>query len=351
MRAVKFLSWVPLVAGQGWFSENSPEATSPHFGASGTNLGTVTELGPDTIAPHLKENAITLVAFYAPWCQYCKQLLPQLKVLSEQVKSIEDVGDKISIAQVDANAHRDVGKKYGVYAFPTIKLFVDDAFFEYPTKSRDLSFQGILKWLRGHLQRDHIVNSVTELSTFLAEHETAAVLLSDGSNAGMNAAFQRVEKHYEEVSFVRAVGNSAEDLKAMSASLTERFKKTCQVINIGATEKGPKTHLLTAGKKWECHNRPQNEQMDDWRDTFDAMVEETEKGNDQWHKLIVQRTDVDESGEVGTGFAEKDGFEISSEKKFRLGSKDMSTTLFCSQYIIWLTNVHRSSNPFHHLQF
>lgn len=66
---------------------------------------------------------------------------------------------------------------------------------------------------------------------------------------------------------------------------------------------------------------------------------------------IVQRTDVDESGEVGTGFAEKDGFEISSEKKFRLGSKDMSTTLFCSQYIIWLTNVHQSSNPFHHLQF
>ena len=271
-------SSLPFAVGQGWFQDSTAEDNEKsHFGASGTNIAKVVDLDPDTIVGHLKDNPITLVAFYAPWCQFCKQLLPQLKILSEQVKSIEDVGDKISIAQIDANAHRDMGKKYGVYAFPTIKLFVDDAFFEYPTKSRDLSFQGLLKFLRGHLQRDHVVGNVTELSTFLAEHETAAVLLSDGTDEQMNAAFKRVENHYEEVSFVRAVGD-ADSLAAMSQSLTERFKKTCQVITIGAVEKGPKTHLLTAGKKWECHNRPQNHQQDDWRDQFQADVDETEKG-------------------------------------------------------------------------
>ena len=93
--------------------------------------------------------------------------------------------------------------KYGVYGFPTVKLFVDQAVFEFSATSGDRSWRGILSFLKQHLQRDHVLNNVTELKTFLAEHDTAAVLISDGKDAVMNKEFQRVENHYEEVSFAR----------------------------------------------------------------------------------------------------------------------------------------------------
>lgn len=68
----------------------------------------------------LKSGKPTLVEFFAPWCGHCKTLAP---VYEELALAFEHAKDKVQIAKVDADAQRDLGKRFGVQGFPTLKFF------------------------------------------------------------------------------------------------------------------------------------------------------------------------------------------------------------------------------------
>lgn len=68
----------------------------------------------------LQSGKPTLVEFYAPWCGHCKTLAP---IYEEVAFALEHGKDKVQIAKVDADAHRDLGKRFGVQGFPTLKWF------------------------------------------------------------------------------------------------------------------------------------------------------------------------------------------------------------------------------------
>src|SRR5436190_12058757 len=68
----------------------------------------------------LESGKPTLVEFFAPWCGHCKNLAP---IYEDLAKAFEFANDKVQIAKVDADAEKDLGKRFGVQGFPTLKWF------------------------------------------------------------------------------------------------------------------------------------------------------------------------------------------------------------------------------------
>jgi protein disulfide-isomerase A6 len=60
---------------------------------------------------------VWLVEFYAPWCGHCKHLTPEWEAAAKTLKG------SVKLGAVDADAFRELGGRYSVQGFPTIKVF------------------------------------------------------------------------------------------------------------------------------------------------------------------------------------------------------------------------------------
>ncbi|KFY28094.1 hypothetical protein V493_03100 [Pseudogymnoascus sp. VKM F-4281 (FW-2241)] len=80
----------------------------------------VLDLVPDNFDKIALSGKPALVEFFAPWCGHCKTLAP---VYEELAQAFEFASDKVSVAKVDADAEKSLGKRFGIQGFPTLKWF------------------------------------------------------------------------------------------------------------------------------------------------------------------------------------------------------------------------------------
>eukprot|EP00879_Flechtneria_rotunda_P002799 GHRR01003008.1.p1 GENE.GHRR01003008.1~~GHRR01003008.1.p1 ORF type:complete len:358 (+),score=133.02 GHRR01003008.1:179-1252(+) len=91
----------------------------------------------------VKKSKFALVEFYAPWCGHCQKLKPEYAKAATAVKSYDD---KIVVGKVDATVESDLGQKFGVQGYPTLKWFVDGELASDYSGPRDAD--GIARWIK-----------------------------------------------------------------------------------------------------------------------------------------------------------------------------------------------------------
>jgi protein disulfide-isomerase A6 len=78
----------------------------------------VVDLTPDNFDSVIDGSKAAFVEFFAPWCGHCKNLAPEYEIVGEAFAK-----EPVVIAKVDADAHRDLGTRFEVHGFPTLKFF------------------------------------------------------------------------------------------------------------------------------------------------------------------------------------------------------------------------------------
>jgi len=102
LKSLAAISAVASVANAGFYSSNDK----------------VVNLDPSNFKSKvLDSDELWIIEFYAEWCGHCKNLIPAWK------KAAEELDGVVNLGAVNADTHRELGSKYGVKGFPTIKIF------------------------------------------------------------------------------------------------------------------------------------------------------------------------------------------------------------------------------------
>ncbi|CAH9118291.1 unnamed protein product, partial [Cuscuta epithymum] len=79
----------------------------------------VVQLSPSNFKSKvLNSNGVVFVEFFAPWCGHCQALTPTYEKVASVLKGV------VTVAALDADAHKSLAQEYGIKGFPTIKVFV-----------------------------------------------------------------------------------------------------------------------------------------------------------------------------------------------------------------------------------
>jgi len=103
-------------------------------------------LNTDLFDDQIKQFAVAMVNFHAPWCMWCRRLAPIWETAARE--SQEKFGTEVLFAQVDCT-HRDSAqlcRALRIMAFPTVRVFKDGLTQTFHEFDGPRSVQGLLQY-------------------------------------------------------------------------------------------------------------------------------------------------------------------------------------------------------------
>jgi protein disulfide-isomerase A1 len=178
----------------------------------------VLELQDATIDQVLQQYEGLLVEFYAPWCDHCKKLAPELAKAAQRLKMQES---PFRIAKMDATANPLSAAKYGIKDYPTLKWFTETVpkVYDGPRGS-----DGITKWINKQAGVTiHILASVELLNAHIERNEIFVVLFAQQGSKEYKV-FEEVAKKFEDFSFGLSTSSEALTAYQVTAPALVMFK-------------------------------------------------------------------------------------------------------------------------------
>ena len=102
--------------------------------------------------------------FYAPWCGHCKALTPAYKELGAAIAKDPKLNARVAIAKANADEHREIGERFEVRGFPTLKWFPRGRPSEPIPYDGPRSAEAMLIWIKKQLDADTAFARVPELA-------------------------------------------------------------------------------------------------------------------------------------------------------------------------------------------
>ncbi|CRL04106.1 CLUMA_CG017219, isoform A [Clunio marinus] len=118
----------------------------------------------------LKEEKSAIVMFYANWCGHCKNLKPKYEEAAIKMKSKNIAG---MLAALDATKEREIGNKFDVKGYPTLKYF-ENGEYKFDVKFRETD--PIVKFMENPEEPPAVPE---EIETSWEDEENDVVFLND----------------------------------------------------------------------------------------------------------------------------------------------------------------------------
>merc|ERR1719183_68483 len=155
----------------------------------------------------LAENDMILVEFYAPWCGHCKNLAPHYAKAAATLKKADPA---VPLAKGDATENRELGDRYGVKGFPTLKWIRGGQASDYEGGRTE---NEIVAWVtKKSGPAAKVVDTAADADAFSADAEVAVFGIFSDAESDEYKAFMTAAGGIDDVVF--AVTSSPEELAA-----------------------------------------------------------------------------------------------------------------------------------------
>jgi len=150
-------------------------------------------LDNDNFQGAIDANSMVLVEFYAPWCGHCKKLAPEY---ASAATTLAEAGSPVKLAKVDATENKELGTKFGVKGYPTLKFFKDGIAQDY---SGGRTADTIVSWLNKKSAGVPKLETEEAANSLVSENRVAAIGFFKDSDSKEAKAYLEAANAIEDV--------------------------------------------------------------------------------------------------------------------------------------------------------